>query len=316
MRVLVTGGAGFIGSHVVDRLVAAGHEVAVVDNLSTGRRDRVDRRAALHVLDVRSPRLAEVFATARPEVVVHLAAQTSVPRSVSDPAFDAAVNIGGGLHLLECCRRAGVGRVIYSSTGGAAYGDTDVVPTPEDHALLPTSPYGVTKTTVERYLAVWQQLFGIRSVSLRYANVYGPRQDPHGEAGVVAIFCHRLLAGDAPVINGDGRQTRDYVYVEDVAAANLCAIERPEVTGAVNIGTGLETSVVELCRALGRAARTALTPVHRAARLGDQRRSCLDSRLARTALGWTPQVSLEDGLARTLEHFRLELAATDIREVV
>jgi UDP-glucose 4-epimerase len=308
MKVLVTGGAGFIGSHVVDALVGAGHEVVVVDNLSTGRRDRVDRRAPLHVVDVRSARLGEVFAGARPAAVVHLAAQTSVPRSVADPAFDASVNIAGGLNLLECCRRFGVRRIIYSSSGGAGYGDTDVIPTPERHPILPLSPYGVTKMTVERYLDAWQQMYGIGSVSLRYANVYGPRQDPHGEAGVVAIFCRRLLAGDPPVINGDGAQTRDYVYVADVAAANVRALERPEVTGAVNIGTGLETSVLELCRALGRAAGVALPPVHRAARLGEQRRSCLDPSLARSALGWAPAVTLEAGLRRTIEHFRRELA--------
>jgi UDP-glucose 4-epimerase len=316
VRILVTGGAGFIGSHVVDALVAAGHAVTVADNLSTGRRDRVNARAALHVMDLRSPRLAELFASRRPDAVVHLAAQTSVPRSVADPAFDASVNVGGGLNLLECCRRFGVRRVIYSSTGGAAYGDTDVIPTPEDHRLLPTSAYGVTKTTVERYLEVWRHLFGLSAISLRDANVYGPRQDPHGEAGVVAIFCRRLLAGEPPIINGDGAQTRDYVYVEDVAAANLCALERPDATGAINIGTGSETSVLELCRALARAAGVERPPVHRAARLGDQRRSCLDVTLARTQLGWAPRVTLEDGLARTLEHFRAELAREDVRKVV
>jgi UDP-glucose 4-epimerase len=306
VKILVTGGAGFIGSHVVDAFVGAGHDVAVVDNLATGRPDRVDERATLSVVDVRSTRLGEVFAAERPEVVAHLAAQISVPRSVADPAFDASVNVGGGVNLLECCRRFGVRRIIYSSSGGAAYGDTDVLPTPETHPIRPASPYGVTKTAVEQYLHAWQGLYGISAVSLRYANVYGPRQDPDGEAGVVAIFCRRLLAGEPLVINGDGGQTRDYVYVADVAAANLRALERPRLTGAVNIGTGVETSVNDLVRALGRAAGVRMTATHGPARRGEQRRSCLDAGLARRALGWAPAVPLEEGLARTLDHFRSE----------
>jgi UDP-glucose 4-epimerase len=305
MRILVTGGAGFIGSHVVDRFVAAGHRVAVVDNLSTGSRARVNPEARLHVMDLRSARLADVFEAERPEAVAHLAAQAVVARSVADPVFDASVNILGGLNLLECCRRAGVRRVIYSSSGGAAYGDTDVLPTPEDHPTLPQSPYGISKITVEQYLRAWGEITGSRGISLRYANVYGPRQDGAGEAGVVAIFCHRLLTGQAPMIHGDGEQTRDYVYVADVAAANLLALEC-DVTGSVNIGTGVETSVNEMFRALAMRAAVAATPVFGPPRPGEQRRSCLSPALARRALGWVPTVPLADGLSQTLEFFKKE----------
>ena len=308
MKILVTGGAGFIGSHVVDAFLAAGHDVAVVDNLTTGDARWVNPRARFHELDLRSAGLARVFETERPEVVAHLAAQASVGRSVTDPAFDASVNIGGGVALLECCRRYGVRRVIYSSSGGAGYGDTDVIPTPESHPSLPISPYGITKVAVEQYVAAWIGIYGISGISLRYANIYGPRQNPHGEAGVIAIFCHRLLTGQAPIINGDGEQTRDYVYVEDVAAANLAALEREEITGGVNIATGIETSVNDLYARLVRAAGTDVAPVHGPPRPGEQRRSCLDASRAAEALGWRPRFALAEGLARTFESFKREFA--------
>lgn len=306
MRILVTGGAGFIGSHVVDALVEAGHEVAIADNLSTGDRAWVHPRARLHVVDVRSARLARVFERERPEVVAHLAAQAAVSRSVADPEFDAKVNVMGGLRLLRLCQRFGVRRVIYSSSGGAGYGDTEVIPTPEDHPTQPASPYGASKVAFELYLAAWGAIHGMSGISLRYANIYGPRQNPLGEAGVVAIFCHRLLAGEPPIINGDGEQTRDFVYVGDVAAANLLALARPDVTGPVNVGTGRETSVNTIYRELARAAG-ATDPAGRGpARPGEQRRSCLDPDRARQRLGWVPRVSLEEGLARTYDFFRGE----------
>jgi UDP-glucose 4-epimerase len=306
VKILVTGGAGFIGSHVVDAFLAAGHEVAVVDNLTTGDERNLNPRARLHAVDLRSARLAQVFEAERPEVVAHLAAQASVGRSVTDPIFDASVNVAGGLGLLECCRRFGVRRIIYSSSGGAGYGDTDVIPTPETHPTLPISPYGITKVAMEHYVNAWSGIYGISGISLRYANIYGPRQNPQGEAGVIAIFCHRLLTGQTPMINGDGEQTRDYTYVEDVAAANVRALERADVTGPVNVCTGVETTVNELYRALVTAAGSKVAAEHAAARPGEQRRSCLSPALAGRVLGWKPTVSLAEGLRRTFGFFQKE----------
>ena len=305
----MTGGAGFIGSHVVDAFLSAGHTVSVVDNLATGNPAWLaGKPVRLHTLDLRAARLADVFEAERPEVVAHLAAQASVARSVTDPAFDAGVNVLGGLNLLECCRRAGVTRVIYSSSGGAGYGDTDAIPTPESHPSLPASPYGVSKVAMEHYVAALGAIHGWSAVSLRYANVYGPRQNPAGEAGVIAIFCDHLLRGEPPVVNGDGAQTRDYIYVEDVAAANLAALERAQVQGGFNIGTGVETSVNELFTRLARAAGFGGQPMRAPARAGEQRRSCLDTARAARDLGWRPTVSLDEGLARTFEFFKKEAA--------
>jgi UDP-glucose 4-epimerase len=293
---------------VVDRCLAAGHQVAVVDNLATGSRERVNPDATLHVVDVRDPGLAGVFQTERPSVVIHHAAQAEVRRSVEDPRFDADVNVLGAVNLLECCRRFDVTRVIYASSGGAAYGDTDVLPTPEHHPARPASPYGVSKVTAELYLGCWSQMYGIQGLVLRYANVYGPRQSPAGEAGVVAIFAHRLLSGEPVVINGDGLQTRDYVYVGDIADANLAGLERPGAIGVVNLGTGVETSVVELYDRLRAVAGVDAKPTHGPAKLGEQRRSVLDIGRARTVLGWRPRVSLDEGLRFTLDDHARHLA--------
>lgn len=308
MKILVTGGAGFIGSHVVDCYVAAGHEVVVVDNLSSGRRDLVNPGAKLYVTDLRSPRLAEVFQAERPEVVNHHAAQAEVRRSVADPVQDASVNVLGALNLLVCCRRFGVSRVIYAATGGAVYGDTLALPTPEDHPPHPTSPYGVSKLAVEHYLACSEALYGIRALSLRYANVYGPRQNPLGEAGVVAIFAHHLLRREPVTINDDGEQTRDYVCVGDVAEANLLALKQPYVTGVLNIGTGVETSVNELFERLQAAGGVTGKARNGPPKPGEQRRSVLDIALAKRLLGWAPRISLDEGLRLTTEHFRKESA--------
>ena len=305
----MTGGAGFIGSHVVDRLAADGHAVAIADNLSSGRPEFVRSGVELHVCDVRSLRLDAVFAVSRPDALVHLAAQPAVARSVADPLLDASVNVLGTLSVLRACERAGVGDVVYISTGGAAYGDTDVLPTPEDHPTQGTSPYGVSKLAAESYVRCWAGLTGARAVSLRLANVYGPRQSPLGEAGVVAIFAHRLLRGERCVVNGDGEQTRDYVYVEDVADAVARALDQRSASGPVNVGTGVETSVNELYRRLARAAGVAVAPRHGPARRGEQRRSVLDWRRAKTLLGWTPTTPLDQGLRHTLEFFRKEVAA-------
>jgi UDP-glucose 4-epimerase len=303
MRVLVTGGAGFIGSHVVDRCISAGHDIVVVDNLSTGNRQSVPPAARLAVMDIRSPGLADVFRAEQPDAVIHLAAQAEVRRSVENPLLDADVNIMGSVNLLECSRRFGVRQMIYSSSGGAVYGDTAVLPTPEDQSTRPASPYGVSKLAVEHYLGCWAGLYGIRGVALRYANVYGPRQSPLGEAGVVAIFAHRLLDGERVVINGDGLQTRDYVYVGDVAEANLLALEHGAASGPVNIGTGVETSVVELFEQLRTTVGVTAAAQHGPSKPGEQRRSVLIAARAKHLLGWEPQVPLAEGLRRTVAHF-------------
>ena len=306
MRALVTGGAGFIGSHVVDRLLADGHTVAIVDNLSTGRPVLVNPAATLHVEDLRSARLDRVFAAARPDVVVHLAAQASVPRSVGDPMYDASVNLLGTINLLAAAQRAGVRRVVYTSTGGAAYGDTDVMPTPEDHPTRPMSPYGVSKVAAERYLDAWSAIAGVPVLTLRLANIYGPRQNPLGEAGVIAIFAHRLVRDQECVVYGDGDQTRDYVYVGDVADAAARAISRPDAVGVVNVATGIETTVNTLYRQLATIAGAKRPARHAPARPGEQRRSVLDATRASKMLGWSPRVSLETGLERTYAYFREE----------
>ena len=304
MRVLVTGGAGFIGSHVVDRLLADGHAVDVLDNLSTGRRERVNPAARLVVCDLRSARLDDALAAARPDAVAHLAAQAAVSRSVTDPRFDASVNVFGTLGLLDAARRAAVRRVVYVSTGGAVYGDTDVLPTPEEHPTRPASPYGVSKLAGERYLECWAGLTGTPALTLRLANIYGPRQDPAGEAGVVAIFSARLLAGVECVVNGDGEQTRDYVYVGDVADAVARALAHADATGVVNIGTGVATSVNDLYARLARLAGVMRPSRHGPARPGEQRKSVLDASRAKALLGWVAATPLDAGLAKTLEYFR------------
>jgi UDP-glucose 4-epimerase len=307
VNVLVSGGAGFVGSHVVDALVGAGHTVAVVDSLVTGRRELVNARARLHVVDLRDGALASAVESARPEVVVHAAAQPSVARSVADPIADASVNVLGTIALLEQARRTGVRRFVYISTGGAGYGDTDVIPTPESHPARPVSPYGISKITGERYVELWRDMTGAEAVVLRLANVYGPRQSPEGEAGVVAIFTQRALSSQPCVVNGDGEQTRDFVYVGDVAAAVLRAVEVPGVHGILNIGTGRATSVNEILKALAHALGRPVPSQHAPARPGEQRRSVLDARLAETQLGWRATTWLADGLRLTVEHARLEL---------
>jgi UDP-glucose 4-epimerase len=305
MNVLVSGGAGFIGSHIVDGLVAARHDVSIVDSLVTGRREQAHPAARLHVVDIRDAELGPVVESLRPEVVVHAAAQVSVARSVVDPMADAAVNVLGTIALLEHCRRAQVRRMVYVSTGGAAYGDTEVIPTPETHPARPVSPYGISKVTGERYVELWRDLSGGEAVVLRLANVYGPRQNAEGEAGVVAIFTERALAGQPCIVNGDGGQTRDFVFVSDVAAAVQRAVEARDVGGILNIGTGRETSVNDILAELERALGRPVTRRHGPARPGEQRRSVLDQRLAEQRLGWKPVMALSEGLRLTVKHAQL-----------
>ena len=302
MRALVTGGAGFIGSTLVDALVARGDTVTVIDDLSRGPRAQVNGAAAFHELDVCDERLAEVVASVAPDVVFHEAAQIDVRRSVAEPLLDTRINVLGTVNLLEACVRAGVRRVVFASSGGTVYGDDAPRPTPETAGLVPASAYGAAKVAGETYGKVFAQVHGLEFVALRYANVYGPRQDPHGEAGVVAIFAERLLAGEEAVVNGDGGQTRDYVYVDDVVDANLRAAEA-ETVGSYNVGTGRECDVNELYRLIADAAGVSQPARHAPARPGEQRASCLDVSAARAQLGWSPQVPLEEGISRTVAWF-------------
>jgi UDP-glucose 4-epimerase len=298
LRAIVTGGAGFIGSHVVEALLARGDNVTVVDDLSSGKRDNLPGGVHLVAADIREG-LDAVFDEARPEVCFHLAAQVDVRVSVERPEHDAGVNVLGTIAVLEAARRHDT-QVVFSSTGGAIYGECDG-PAAEDAERRPLAPYGVSKLAGEEYLAAYNRLYGSGHVSLRYGNVYGPRQDPHGEAGVVAIFLGRLAAGEAPRIFGDGRQTRDYVYAGDVAAATLAAAGRDG--GVFNVGTGVETSVVELYEVCRRVAGSSLEAESAPARLGELQRSVLDVALAERELGWRAEVPLEEGLRRTWASF-------------
>jgi UDP-glucose 4-epimerase len=306
MDCLVTGGAGFIGSNLVDALVARGDRVTVIDTLVTGKRENLtgalEKGARLETVDVRDAEgVTAVFDAARPEVVFHLAAQIDVRASVARPADDAQTNVLGTIAVLEAARAAGTRRFVNTSTGGGLYGDADVLPTPEDSPIRPLAPYGQSKLCAEGYCALYTRLHGLSTVSLRYGNVYGPRQDVHGEAGVVAIFCGHLVDGTAPTVFGDGGQTRDWVDVSDVVAANLLAADAA-LTGAVNIGHGQETSVLDLVRALDEVSPDRRLPEPRfvAERPGEVRRSCLDVTRARTELGWEARVSLPDGLRTIL----------------
>ena len=302
MRVLLTGGAGFIGSHVARRLLGRGHEVVVVDNLSTGSRENVPEGARFHEADIRSG-CAEIFREFAPEALCHQAAQMDVRRSVREPDFDAEVNVLGTVRLLQTCAEHGVKKVVFASTGGAIYGEQKMFPASEDHPMYPLSPYGVSKLACERYMHYFHVEFGLPYVSLRYANVYGPGQDPHGEAGVVAIFCGNLAQDKISTINGGGEQTRDYVYVDDVARANVLTLENEAPSGAYNIGTGVETSVNRLYELLLEIADKGLPPRHGPSKRGEQLRSCIDPTLAGRTFDWYAQTNIRVGLEETLRSF-------------
>jgi UDP-glucose 4-epimerase len=303
VKALVTGGAGFIGSHVCDALLAGGHSVIALDDLSSGREENLDPRVRLVVADIRGADAVRVILSEKPEALFHLAAQMDVRRSVEDPRFDAEANILGLLNVLEGARKAGTKKVLFSSTGGAIYGEQDVFPASESHATRPVSPYGVSKAAGELYLGYYRAQYGLPFVALRYANVYGPRQNPHGEAGVVAIFSQRLVDGEPCTINGDGTQTRDFVFALDVARANVRALEA-DFIGAANIGTAVETDINALYRLLAAAVPSQQAAAHAAGKPGEQRRSCIDASLAKRVLGWEPSVKLADGLRQTVDYFR------------
>jgi UDP-glucose 4-epimerase len=303
MKILVTGGAGFIGSHVVDAYVEQGHEVLIADDLSNGRRANVNPAATLHEVDVASPAFQQLVERERPDVINHHAAQVSVRQSVIDPLDDAYRNIRASLNVLEAARKSGVGKVIYISSGGAIYGEPVSLPCTEENPIRPDSPYGISKHTPEHYLELYGRLYGLRHTTLRYGNVYGPRQDPHGEAGVIAIFTAKMLAGEQAVIYGSGEQERDFVYVGDVVDANIAALERGDGE-AVNIGMGVGTSVNRIFALLAVETTYGRPAVYEPARPGETFRIYLDISRAERLLGWTPKVSLEDGIARTVASLR------------
>ena len=305
MKVLVTGGAGFIGSHLVDRLVQEGNQVIVIDNLSTGKRKQVNKKAQFYKMDIRSKRIERVFRKERPLIVVHLAAQMNVRLSTEDPGFDAEVNILGTVNLLEHAVKHGVRKVSFASSGGAVYGEQEVFPAGESHRTDPMSPYGISKLAGEKYLAYYTNTTGLRHVVLRFGNVYGPRQEPEGEAGVIAIFSKLMLEGGQPIINGTGKQTRDFVYVDDVVESIMATIGE-DVQGIFNVGTGQESTVNECYGIIKELTNSSCKDLYGAAKKGEQFRSVLDVKKLREGFDWEPQVSLPEGLQMTVEFFKTQ----------
>lgn len=302
MKIMITGGAGFIGSHIVDACIESGHQVAVIDNLSTGQLEYIHPKALFHKLDISDPQLSEVFAVFQPEIVIHHAAQIDVRASIKHPMIDANVNILGSIHLLELCKAYGVRKMIYASSA-AVYGIPVSLGITEDHPIQPQSGYGISKHTVEHYIDVYAQLQGLDYTILRYANVYGIRQDPKGEGGVISIFVDKCLNKTAPIIFGDGEQTRDFVFVKDIVQANLAALTKG--SGAIiNIGTNNETSINDLFRMMNQIFKKTLIPTYQDVRSGDIKNSCLDNRRAFELLGWEPSYTLLQGLAETCEYYR------------
>lgn len=304
MRIVVTGGAGFIGSHLADAFVARGHGVLVVDNLLSGRREQVPAAAQFVEADIRGADAADAIARFAPQVLCHQAAQMDVRKSVDDPGHDADVNLVGLIRTFEAARQGGaLEHVLFAGSGGAMYGEQEHFPAAEDHPVAPESPYGLAKAVGEQYLALFSRMYGVGYTALRYANVYGPRQNPHGEAGVVAIFSQRLLAGQPITIYGDGSQTRDFVFVGDVVEANLRALEA-RLSGGFNVGTGIETDVNQLARAIIEATGSDAIPAHAPARAGEQQRSVITSQKLGQAVGFSPKTPLAEGLAQTVAYFR------------
>jgi UDP-glucose 4-epimerase len=308
MNILVTGGAGFIGSHIVDAYIQEGHRVVILDNLSTGKREQVHPDATFYALDLMDPKIKDIFEQENIEAINHHAAQISVTQSVANPSFDAEINIVGSLKLLELAAAHKIRKFIFASTGGALYGEQDYYPADENHPTEPMSPYGIAKLTVERYLNFYRENFNVLPTILRYSNVYGPRQDPHGEAGVVAIFCKQLLKDQNPVVFGDGEQTRDFVSVFDVVNANVKALSE-NCTGTYNVGTGEETSVNTIASSLIKASGKALSPQHNPPRMGEQSRSSIDPGKFKKEHDWQPIQPLDKGLKDTLDFFAQPIQA-------
>ncbi len=302
-KILVTGGAGFIGSHIVDRLIEESHKVVVIDNLSTGSKKNLNKKAKFYNLNICNAKLADVFKKGKFDYVFHLAAQIDVRKSVKDPQGSAKDNILGSLNILENCRINKVKKIIFTSTGGAVYGDADVIPTSESYPELPLSPYGIEKLAVDKYLNYYYKVFKLPYISLRLGNIYGPKQNSKGEAGVVAIFANKMIKGENPVINGPGKNTRDFVYVSDIVEANILAMQS-EKTGVYNIGTGEETNINTIFRNLKKLLNSDCKEIHGEAKQGEQKRSCLKNEKAKKDLNWKPKVKIEEGLQKTVNWFK------------
>ncbi len=315
-KILVTGGVGFIGSHLVDRLIKTGYRVVVIDNLSTGKKENLNpaffkksgagAKVKFYKIDIFDSEISQIFKKEKPEIVFHYAAQIDLRKSIIDPITTFNVNILGSLNILENCRKYKVKKIIFASTGGAIYGEANVIPTPEDYLVNPLSPYGISKLTVENYLNYYYQVFGLSYISLRLANVYGPRQNSKGEAGVIAIFCDKMLSKKQPVINGSGQQTRDFVFVDDVIKANILAMKRNKA-GIFNIGTAKEIDINTIFRKLKKLAESKTEKKHGSEKIGEQRRSCLDYSKAKKELSFEPKYSLNKGLEKTLKWFKGEI---------
>jgi UDP-glucose 4-epimerase len=307
MKILVTGGAGFIGSHLTDQLIEAGNEVVVIDNLSTGQENNLNPSARFYKLDIRDPKISDVFKDERPEMVFHYAAQIDIRKSTEDPIKSADINILGTLNILENCKKFGTKKIIFASSGGAIYGDAEIIPTPENYLPFPVSPYGIEKLIAEHYLDFYKRSYGLDYLILRYANVYGPRQNPKGEAGVVAIFADKLLNNQIPVINGNGAQTRDYVFVNDVVDAAMLALKTVKSRKPIfNIGTGIETSVNNLYKIMTKTVGKNISANYGSAKTGEQARSCLDSSKIRKELNWQPKYKIGEGIKITTDWFKTD----------
>ncbi len=306
MKICVTGGAGFIGSHIVDRLIEKGYDVTVIDNLSTGRIENINKKAKFIELDINQEGLHNIFEQEKFEIVYHQAAQMNVRFSVDNPKEDAITNIIGSINLYEACKNSGVKKIIFASSGGTIYGEQVQFPADEEHPTNPCSPYGIAKLANEKYLFYYNNSYGIKTVSLRYGNVYGPRQNPKGEAGVVAIFIGKMLAGEQPVINGDGLITRDYIYIDDVVEANMKALDE-KIDGIYNVGTGIETNVNTIFHKLKNLTGANCEEYHGPAKIGEQRRSVISYNKLKNECGWKPKVTFDEGLIRTVEYFKQNL---------